>query len=411
MNSMRQFTTPESRVDRLHVGLAERQRILDEEHQGLRSFGIATPELYVEELDGHTIVVLDESVQPGGAFKYMSSAASIATLPKEATEAVTVTAGNFGLTLGEAAARANIGARAFTPTDLNPVKRAGMLGVGMEVVLAGETVEAAMPVAGKYVDATDGAVLLHPFNNPWGIAGLRYMGEHVSDALKKLYANDSIDPARPTGVFIGLGGGSGVAGIASRLRSEKDAGDLPEHVTVHGVRPNAIEHGEMNPRFDGLRVAVPGSNTAPFLEDRRFTHGTRYVGEATVADATRFMAKLSDVQYEPNALIALGAVMQWITDYPEAPPRTFGVVLTGRNSDEQNYSHFKALDGYTTTEEYRRWREAAERRRNADLAAANHQATVRMATGISASADRSVVDRTRIMPCLGGATLRRHVAM
>ena len=175
---------------------------------------------------------------------------------------------------------------------------------------------------------------------------------------------------------MGIVGGSGVAGVASRLRTEKDSGSMPPTLSVVAARPHRLPDGSMDPRFDGLRVAVPGSNTAPFLEDPGFVRATQIVNELSVADGARYMAKLSEVAYEPNTLVAVGAITQWIARNPGADKRNFVAVLTGRNSDPDVYERFKTLPGYESSQELQSWREARARRLAAEAASLAFARTV-----------------------------------
>lgn len=395
---------PESTAMLLHEDLVRRQEILDNEFEGLVRYDISDPVVFTHELeDGHTLLGVDESVQPGGAFKSISSAASVATVPKGTKEVVATTAGNFGITLAVTALKDQLRSRSFTPFNLNLVKKAEMEEAGMVVQQVAGSVVDAMPFADAYVKNTPGAVLLHPYNNPWGIAGLRYMGHHIRTAILKRAADGALDLDRPTDVCVPQGGGSAAAGVASDLYSTKVEGEIPENISLYTVRPPRVMGGTLNERFDGLRVEVPGSNTGPFLEDHRFVQGRRLVEEASVADGTRLMAGINTVQYEANSLIAVGAVLQWIADNPGAEPRNFVAVLTGRNTVPEQYEYFLNLPGYKESAGYAA-RQAETARRCIALAA--HQAFKQQLV-----IGRDVVNypdprRGFGAACLGGATLR-----
>jgi threonine dehydratase len=397
---------PETPAMMIHEDLMHKQQVLEDDHAGLASFAIQTPEVQVAELTGgHTLVLIDDSVQDGGAFKYRSSVANLAVLPEETEEVVIVTAGNAGMTLGAAALRRGIRSRAFTPDSLTDPKREGMHAVSMEIVLAGKDVTEVMPHAQTYVDTAKGSELVHPYNGLWGLAGLRYLGLDIGDALLKLSADGRLDLTRPTEVNVPLGGGSGVVGVASGLYTHKLNTSQLDTVSVHAIRPNRLPGGEMNPRFDGLRVPVPGSNTAPFLEDRRFVANTKYVDESNVADGTQLLAGLSDTMYEPNAVAAVAAATRWIADNPEAEPRNFVAVLTGRNTDPAQHTYFMQLRGYKETEEYSRRMADRQRRAAADLASLAFRNNLRVThTGV-----RHDSGRVGTAALLSGPTLRSFV--
>jgi threonine dehydratase len=395
---------PESAAMALHQDLVSRQAVLDTKYDGLAGYGIGEPRVFAYELeDGHQLLVVDESDQPGGAFKSISSAASVATVPKGTEEVVATTAGNFGITLAVTALRDQLRSRSFTPFNLTDEKRRGMEDAGMVVEQVADSVAEAMPFAEAYVEKTSGAVLLHPYNNPWGIAGLRYMGQHVRNAVLKRAADDALDIDRPTDIFIPQGGGSAAAGVASDLYGAKHDGDMPENVSLYTVRPPRVRGGMLNERFDGLRVEVPGSNTAPFLEDRRFVQGRRLIEESSVADGTRLMAEIDPTQYEANALITVGAVLQWIADNPGAKPRNFVAVLTGRNTSPEQYNYFMNLPGYRESAAYAGRRAEAVRRSGAMAA---HRAFKRNLVVNHGVVEHLDPRRGRGAACLGGVALR-----
>lgn len=403
---MRHFGSvgPESAAMVLHQDFVERQKVLDNEYGGLARYGITEPETYRVELpDGHELLVVDESVQPGRAFKSISSAASVATVPKGTKEVVATTAGNFGITLAVTALQDELASRSFTTFGVNPIKERDMRAAKMAVEKVADNVDEAMPFAERYVENTPGAVLLHPYNNPWGIAGLRYMGQHVRTAVQKRVANGELDIDRPTGIVVPQGGGSAVAGVASDLFSAKLEGDIPEHVTLHSVRPPRVRGGTLNERFDGLRVEVPGTNTGPFLEDQRFVQSRRLVEESAVADGTRFMADVNGVAYEANSLITVGAVLQWIADNPGAEPRNFVAVLTGRNTDPNQYAYFMDLPGYKESAAYEARRHEAARQAAAKSARLAFERDLVVGHDVGDFADPR---RGRGAAVLGGVVLR-----
>jgi|GEM_PF-2717478 len=361
---------PETPAMMIHQELTARQRILEDEHGGLAGFDITPPEVQVAQLaNGNTMTLIDTTLLPGGAFKYLSGVANLIVLPEEIKEVVIATAGNAGKALGQAAMRVGKRSIAFSPRDLTHIKRSGMEDAGMDVISDSYDVAEAMDMAEAYVSARQHtAALIHPYNNLWGLAGLRCMGADIASTLRKLSADGSLDLKNPTDVTVAVGGGSGVTGVASGLYSHKVNDGLLQNVSVFAVRPQRLPGGEMNPIFDGLRVAVPGNNTAPFLEDRRFVAGTRYVSESNVADGTRLLSTLSDTMYEPNAVVAVAAVTKWVADNPGADSRNFVAVLTGRNTNPDHHEYFMNLRGYKESDEYARRMADRERRVAADLA-------------------------------------------
>lgn len=325
-------------ADSAHWEIQRRRSDVLDHQQTLEDMGLVRTELKEVPVPGsHRLFVLDESGQPGGAYKYYGAAYAVATA--EASHVVTGTAGNFGACMAEAANRAGKQATAYVPKGASPFKVGLMEERGADVEAHGSNVVDSIAAAQRLVEAQpDTAAFLHPFDNPDSVAALTLMADRVLDGLQAAEATGSLNLRRDNvAVVMQRGGGSGLAALASRFAQERDYGTIGSNVQLHEARPERLPTNSLNPRFDGLAVDRPGDFVQPILEDKRYVQSTLQVGEAAVAEAARLLYARYGQTYEPSALVGLGAILEQMQQTKQ--PTVFVAILSGKNmtTDIQNY--------------------------------------------------------------------------
>jgi threonine dehydratase len=139
-----------------------------------------------------------ETLQPTGSFKVRGALAALARArPDE--HVVTVSAGNHGLGLAQAAALLGRSATVVVPETASPAKVQRLRGFPVELVLAGADYDAAERQA---LALADRGVFVSPYNDPHVIAGQRTVGVEIGAQL-----------TGPLTVVVPVGGGGLVSGI------------------------------------------------------------------------------------------------------------------------------------------------------------------------------------------------------
>jgi threonine dehydratase len=196
---------------------------------------------------GRDVWLKAENLQRTGAFKVRGAVNRIATLSDEerAAGVVAASAGNHGQAVAWAARDAGIPARIYVPQDAPMAKVEACRTYGSDLIMGGESFEAALAAARADVDET-GATFVHPFEDPVVIAGQGTIGLELADQVSDVGT-----------VVIPVGGGGLAAGVALALRSTR-----PD-VRIVGVQAGL----DGFTIADGIFVKRPGELTMTILED------------------------------------------------------------------------------------------------------------------------------------------------
>jgi len=157
------------------------------------------------EGDGHLLKL--ESLQRGGSFKVRGAAAAI-TAASAPTEIVAASTGNHGLAVATVAGELGIPCRIFAPASAAPAKLARLRAAGIAVALIDGDPLAAELAAREAAAATAGALLVPPYNDPEVILGQATVGLELLEQA----------PRAPDAVFVPVGGGGLISGIALAVR-------------------------------------------------------------------------------------------------------------------------------------------------------------------------------------------------
>ena len=205
----------------------------------------------------------------------------------------------------------------FTPT----VKVERTLGFGAEVVLHGETFDAAREHA-LTLAAEQGLAFVHPFDDPWVIAGQGSIG------LEMLRQQPAIDT-----LVIAVGGGGLISGIATVARA------LRPEVQVIGVQAerfpamfNAIK-GTHHPQgagtiAEGIAVGQPGELTRAIVAQR--VDDLLLVDEGDLEQAVLMLLEIEKTVVEGAGAAGLAALLRHRDRFAG---RSVGLVLCGGNID------------------------------------------------------------------------------
>ncbi len=264
-----------------------------------------------------------ENLQKVGAFKARGATNAVLALrdADAARGVVTHSSGNHGAAVAYAARLRGIRAIVVMPDDAPAVKLDAVRGYGARVVQCARSQREATTAA---VQKETGATLVHPFEDPYVIAG------QATAALELL------EDAGPLDVLVApIGGGGLLAGTALVVR------ELSPKSTVVGAEPAAVDDafrslrdgvrhpGVQPPRSiaDGLLTGI-GENTFAIL--RAAGAAVITVSEDAILAAALFFLQRMKIVVEPSSATVLAAM--------RAQPARFagkriGAILTGGNTD------------------------------------------------------------------------------
>lgn len=168
------------------------------------------------------IYLKPEVLQPIGSFKVRGVGNWALSLSAEAAARglSTVSAGNTAIALGFMARRLGVGSRSMVPESLHEGKRKTISAYGTELV--GLSMNELMMYMFEERWRSEPYSYLNPWGEPLMIAGHATLGLEIHEDLPEI---DS--------VFVPVGGGALIAGVASALR------EVNSHAAVYGVQAAA----------------------------------------------------------------------------------------------------------------------------------------------------------------------------
>lgn len=286
-----------------------------------------TPLLPVE-IEGETVHVKAEMLQPVGAFKIRGAWNALSTLSEEQRQrgVVAVSSGNHAQGVAWAARRLSIRATIVMPRNAPQVKLDATRALGAEVVLYDRPGEDRDEVAARLI-AESGATLVHAFGDARVIEG---QGSAGIEAAKQLGRT-------PSRFVVPCGGGGLAAGLAL---SCPDA-------AVHVVEPDGWDMvGQALAAGDIVRV---GENPPATICDALQPDATKpinlgvllgraeagvSVSDEEVRAAQRFAFARLRLVVEPGGAAALAAALAGKVPLDQGTV----ILLTGGNTDSASYA-------------------------------------------------------------------------
>lgn len=272
---------------------------------------------------GGRVLLKCENLQRTGSFKARGALNAVRSLSaaERARGVTTYSSGNHGQALAWAAALEGVRAVIFMPTTAPRTKVDAARGYGAEVRFAGTT-SPERKAAAEHAVATEGFVMVPPFDDPRIVAG---QGTCLLEALDEAPAPDV--------VLVPVGGGGLCAGSALVAAASSPT------TRVLGIEPRdanamtrALEAGQVvtipPPRTiaDGLMPLAVGA--LPFALARRHVAGTVLVDDDEIRAAVAFLATRAKLVVEPSGAVGVAALM---SGRVRLDGKTAIVVLSGGN--------------------------------------------------------------------------------
>jgi threonine dehydratase len=261
-----------------------------------------------------------------GSFKERGALHKILGLSEEERRrgVIAASAGNHAQAVAFHATRAGIPSTVVMPRRTPLIKVSNTRDYGAEVVLFGESFDAAVEHA-RQLQAERDLVFMHPFDDERVIAGQGSVG------LELLEQEPELDV-----VIVPIGGGGLISGIAIGMKESRPG------IQIIGVQtaalPSMKESRQRGERLtlppaqtiaDGIAVKRPGELTLPIVE--RYVDDIVTVSEEEIANAILLLLEREKTVAEGAAAVALAALYNGLV--PSALGRRTCMVLSGGNID------------------------------------------------------------------------------
>ncbi|MGI9327493.1 MAG: threonine ammonia-lyase, biosynthetic [Pseudomonadales bacterium] len=289
---------------------------------------------------GTTVQFKREDLQPVFSFKLRGAYNKIANLPKTelARGVITASAGNHAQGVALAARQLGIKATIVMGRNTPSIKVDAVRNLGAKVVLYGDGFDEAAAHA-KQLMAKQGSTFVHPFDDIDTIAG---QGTVALEILNQTHGD-------PHAIFVPVGGGGLVAGIAAYVKY------LKPKVRIIGVEAEgsacllaALKAGRrvrlpaetLDMFADGVSVAQIGRET--------FKIARRYVDEVITVNTDEICAAVKDVFddtrsiAEPSGALSVAGLKKWVERDPARVTKLEGslvAIISGANVNFDRLRH------------------------------------------------------------------------
>lgn len=278
-----------------------------EAHQTISSFIRETPLEYSYPLSADTsceVYLKLENLQITGSFKARGSMNKILSLKDDKRKIITASTGNHGLGVANALKATGKEGTIFLPTKASAAKVEAIKQRGIAIEFHGDSGEVTEVYARKYAKETN-QVYVSPYNDKDVIAGQGTIGVELYRQLPELDA-----------VFVSIGGGGLIAGIAAYLKSVNPTiqiiGCLPANAPVMYECIKAgkvIDVPEQPTLSDGTAGGID-HDTITFDLCRDLIDDYVLTSEEEILSAMRFVLKHHHQVIEGSAGVAVAAILK-----------------------------------------------------------------------------------------------------
>jgi threonine dehydratase len=259
---------------------------------------------------GNSVWMKREDLQPVFSFKLRGAYNKISALSDDAVAngVICSSAGNHAQGVALAARRRGIRATIVMPLTTPQIKIDAVRDLGGEVILHGDAYDDAYAHA-RELESRQGLTFIHPFDDPDVIAGQGTIGAEILDQ-----AENRIDA-----VFVPVGGGGLIAGIATLIRQRSP------NIRIIGVEPE--DSAAMR---DSLAAGAPVTldHVGIFADgvavrrvgDETFRLCQKYVDDIITVDTDQVCAAIRDIFedtrsiVEPAGGLAVAAAKKYASD-------------------------------------------------------------------------------------------------
>ncbi|HEU0197757.1 MAG TPA: threonine ammonia-lyase, biosynthetic [Nevskiaceae bacterium] len=284
---------------------------------------------------GDHVLLKREDMQSVHSFKLRGAYNKIAALSIKARArgVVAASAGNHAQGVALAAQRMGIEAWIVMPRTTPAIKVEAVRALGAHVVLHGDAYDDAAAQAASLV-VEKGLTPVPPYDDPDVIAGQGTVGKEIVE---------QIAAARFDAVFVPVGGGGLLAGVAAYIKSARPG------TLVIGVEPNdsncmaaalaagrRVQLPEVGLFADGVAVRQAGKET--YRVARACVDGVVTVSVDEICSAVRDLYTAQRAIAEPAGALGIAGLKRWVQAHP-GHGRTLVAVVSGANVNFDRLRH------------------------------------------------------------------------
>lgn len=280
----------------------------------------------LEESTGARVFLKLENLQSTGSFKVRGAFSRILNLTSAVRERgiVTASTGNHGLAVAHVLKHLRSKGMVFVPTTVAPVKLAKLKNSGLQVEITGGDPSASERAAREHASRS-GMTYVPPYNDLDVIAGQGTLGIELARQL------DRIDD-----VFIAVGGGGLISGVAAYLKSLNPAvriiGCQPfnSRVMLESVRAGRILQLQSEPTLSDGTAGGIDPDAVTFGLCQALVDDFVMVSEDEIRSCLQLIIDQHHVLIEGAAAVAVAGLLQYGRTLRG---RSAAVVLCGANID------------------------------------------------------------------------------
>jgi threonine dehydratase len=275
-----------------------------------------------------------EDLQPVFSFKLRGAYNKLSSLPQASivSGVICSSAGNHAQGVALAAKRRGLRAVIVMPMTTPSIKVEAVMALDGEVVLYGDNYDEAYARA-RELEKSEGLTFVHPFDDPEVIAGQGTIGKELHEQM----SNDV------STVFIPVGGGGLIAGIAAYLKVVRPGiriiGVEPQDsaamkASLAAGHPVTLDH--VGIFADGVAVRRVGDETFRLCQD--------VVDDIVTVDTDQICAGIKDIFedtrsiVEPAGGLAVAGLKQYVADH-DVEGQSFVVINCGANVNFDRLRH------------------------------------------------------------------------
>ncbi len=275
-------------------------------------------------ITGSKVYLKLENLQKTGSFKVRGAYWKLSNLRNtEKRRVIAASAGNHAQGVAFAASKLGILCTIVMPEMASPAKLAAVSSYGAKIVLAGSTFDESLVKALEIAKETS-ATMIHPFDDPYVIAGQGTVGLEILEDLDKIDA-----------IVAPIGGGGLISGLAVAMKEKHpnvklvgvQSAAAPSMVT--SVQNGKVTNITMERTIaDGIAVKCPGELTYKIVNEHIDNIVT--VDDNEIAESVYLLLERGKVVAEPAGAAAVAALVHHKT---ELEGKRVVTVVSGGNID------------------------------------------------------------------------------
>jgi threonine dehydratase len=298
--------------------------------QNIRTYCHTTPVLSSEIINAETggqLFFKCENFQKAGAFKFRGATNALLNLVENAstTPVTTHSSGNHAGALAKAAAILGIPCIVVMPENSPKVKVAAVLHYGATIRFCAPTLDAREQSALKVIEET-GAILIHPYNNFYIIAG------QGTAALELMHLYPGLD-----NLITPVGGGGLLSGCSTAAKA------LNKNIKVFGGEPKgaddayrSLQAGKIIPSINPHTIAdglLTSLCELTFSVISQHVDSIYTVSEESIVAAMKMIWQYMKIVVEPSGAVPLAVVLENPDVFRN---KKTGLIISGGNIDLEN---------------------------------------------------------------------------